>query len=305
MKKFTRKIVVSVLSALCMLFMMLGCMGVVGINAKAETTVVNLTYKSMQYQNNEVNAGKYWTSICFYPDTGDGVSTGNPDGAIAFDFSDLLANTTYTGSENTVSYLPAVHWGWTADFKSSTFCFIYLRTANMPAAGDTVQMKKGAWFVTGGSIDDKYVLAEDINLKFNGTIWETYTPPVETTKVTFTNINSSWNDNTDILNNGMHYTVIHLAGLQTSGYLGQSDDWSDKTYETPQSLGDEGLHFMHCLESNPVSSLQTPELSHSVGSKRPVSRLERRAESFASPRDEACLQGESGMQPRDFCRALT
>ena len=46
----------------------------------------------------------------------------------------------------------------------------------------------------------------------------------------------------------------------------------EKTYETPQSLGDEGLHFMHSLESNPVSSLQTPEevwlpLSHSVGSK--------------------------------------
>ena len=33
----------------------------------------------------------------------------------------------------------------------------------------------------------------------------------------------------------------------------------EKTYETPQSLGDEGLHFMHCLESYPVSSLQTPE----------------------------------------------
>ena len=227
MKKFTRKMVVGVLSALCMLFMMLGCIGVVGINAKAETTVVNLTYKSMQYQNNELNAGKYWTSICFYPDTGDGVSTGNPNGAIAFDFSDLLANTTYTGSENTVSYLPAVHWGWTADFKSSTFCFIYLRTANMPAAGDTVQIKTGAWFVTGGSIDDKYVLAEDINLKFNGTIWETYTPPVETTKVTFTHINSSWNDNTDILNNGIHYTVIHLDGLQTSGYFTQGDDWTE------------------------------------------------------------------------------
>ena len=103
MKKVTKKIVVSVLSALCTLFIVLGCMGVVGINAKAETTVVNLTYKSMQYQNNELNAEKYWTSICFNPDTGDGVSTGNPSGAIAMDFSDLLANTTYTGSENTIS----------------------------------------------------------------------------------------------------------------------------------------------------------------------------------------------------------
>ena len=33
----------------------------------------------------------------------------------------------------------------------------------------------------------------------------------------------------------------------------------EKTYKTPQSSGDEGLHFLHCLESNPVSSLQTPE----------------------------------------------
>ena len=25
----------------------------------------------------------------------------------------------------------------------------------------------------------------------------------------------------------MHYTIIHLAGVQTSGYLGQGDDWSE------------------------------------------------------------------------------
>ena len=47
--------------------------------------------------------------------------------------------------------------------------------------------------------------------------------PVE---VTFTNINSSWNDNSETLGNGMHYTVLHLDGLLTSGYLGQGDDWS-------------------------------------------------------------------------------
>ena len=45
--------------------------------------------------------------------------------------------------------------------------------------------------------------------------------------VTFTNINPTWNNNTDILNNGMYYTVLHLSGVQTSGYLGQGDDWSD------------------------------------------------------------------------------
>ena len=236
MSKITKKITLWVLS-----FLFVVCVTILGINvsftAKAEEspTVVNLTYKSMQYQNNELNAGSYWTSICFYPDTGDGVSTGNPSGSIAADFSDLLAKTTYTGSENTVIYTPACHWGWAMDFKSSTFCFIYLRTVNMPAAGDTVQLKSGAWFVTGGSINDKYVLAEDVNLKFNGTTWEYYVPAVqpeqpdvsEAVPVTFTQINPTWNDNTDILNNGRHYTVLHLSGLQTSGYLGQGDDWSD------------------------------------------------------------------------------
>ena len=34
--------------------------------------------------------------------------------------------------------------------------------------------------------------------------------------------------------------------------------WDHKESDMPpQSSGDEGLHFMHCLESNPVSSLQT------------------------------------------------
>ena len=231
MSKVVRKITLYLVSALCMLCLVVGGVNALSLTAKAETTTVNLTYKSMQYQNNAENAGSYWTSICFTPDTGDGVSTGNPNGAIAADFSDLLANTTYSGSDNTVIYTPACHWGWTMDFKSSTFCFIYLRTVNAPAVGDTVQMKKGAWFVTGGSIDDKYVLAEDINLKFNGATWEVYVPsteaPAETVETTFTHINSTWNDNTDILNNGRHYTVLHLSGLQTSGYLGQGDDWSE------------------------------------------------------------------------------
>ncbi|MBR2646328.1 MAG: hypothetical protein IKD47_02050, partial [Clostridia bacterium] len=152
------------------------------ISVKAETTVVELTYKSMQYQNNYENAGSYWTSVCFNPSVGDGVSTGNASGTIAADFSDLLAKTTYSGSENSIIYNAACHWGWSADTKSSTFSFIYLRTLNAPEVGDTIQMKSGAWFVTGGSIDDKYVLAEDINLKFNGTAWEYYVPVVDNTQ---------------------------------------------------------------------------------------------------------------------------
>lgn len=370
------------------------------ISVKAESTVVELTYKSMQFQNNTENASWYWTSVCFYPSVGDGVSSGNPDGAIAMDFSDLLANTTYRGSENTVSYTPACHWGWATDMKSSTFSFIYLRTVNMPVAGDTIQMKSGAWFVTGGTIDDKYVLAEDINLKFNGTAWETYVPPVDNTKfvteftndgqfvvdyyvgnavsypyeivdgateslpagydgavakigskvnggaayinidftasqipvanvesvvarvyspdytaddqlrinnvggyiaaadlstwrdveipvanitgndgnlgsfafglrdkgtvsdyfyidsitvnmvkpvvpvpVTFTHINSSWNNNSATLGNGMYYTLLHIDGLMSSGYYTQGDDWSDMTAKATINGGESYFSF--------------------------------------------------------------
>ena len=203
MSKVTRKISLWVLS-----FLFVVCVSVLGIHtnlsASAETTVVELTYKSMQFQNNTENAGSYWTSICFNYSVGDGVSTGNPDGAIAADFSDLLAKTTYTGSENTIIYLAACHWGWPMDFESSTFCFIYLRTTNAPVTGDTIQMKRGAWFVTGGNIDDKYVLAEDINLQFNGAAWETYVPAVDNTQFV-----------TEFTNNGQ-FVVGNYNGDATS-----------------------------------------------------------------------------------------
>ena len=62
----------------------------------------------------------------------------------------------------------------------------------------------------------------------------------------------------------------------------------EKTHETPPSSRDEGLLFLHGLESNLEASLQTPQeawlpLGHSVGSKRYPLGLERRAEFFASP----------------------
>ena len=382
------------------------------ISVKAETAVVELTYKSMQYQNNYENAGSYWTSVCFNPSVGDGVSTGNASGAIAADFSDLLAKTTYSGSENSIIYNAACHWGWSADTKSSTFSFIYLRTLNAPEVGDTIQMKSGAWFVTGGSIDDKYVLAEDINLKFNGTAWEYYVPVVDNTQfvteftnngqfvvgnyngdavnypyeiidgsteslsagytgavakigskinggaayinidftasqipaadvesvvarvyspdytaddqlrinnvggyiasadlsnwcdvvipvanitgndgnlgsfafglrdkgtvsdyfyidsitvnmvkppevvsATFTHINSSWNNNSETLGNGMYYTVLHISGLTSSGYYTQGDDWTDMTAKA--TINGEASYFSFC----PASFIAGPNVS--------------------------------------------
>ena len=65
----------------------------------------------------------------------------------------------------------------------------------------------------------------------------------------------------------------------------------EETHETPQSSRDEGLIFLHGLETNHESSLQTEEQAglrwgRSGGSNRSLSRLERRAESLSSPRDE-------------------
>ena len=70
----------------------------------------------------------------------------------------------------------------------------------------------------------------------------------------------------------------------------------ENTHETPQSSRDEGLLLLYGLESNPESSLQTPQeawliLGHTVSSKIYPSRLDRRAVSLASPRDEAWLPG--------------
>ena len=61
----------------------------------------------------------------------------------------------------------------------------------------------------------------------------------------------------------------------------------EKKHEIPSSSRDEALLFLQGLESNPESSLKTPQeaslpLGHSVGSKRYPSQLERRAEFLAS-----------------------
>ena len=79
---------------------------------------------------------------------------------------------------------------------------------------------------------------------------------------------------------------LYLVGNPTLG------PQLEENREEPQSSGDEGLCFLHGLESHPKSSLQNPQeawlpFGHSVGSKRYPSRLETRAEFFASTREEA------------------
>ncbi len=140
--------------------------------AKADDpTVVNLTMENTQYQNNTLNGGKYYTSLCFlHTDEPSvfGVSSGSSTGA---DFSDILSKTTYTGSANTVSYINAYAYGWGANTSSKTFRFIYIVTANAPTAGDKIEIEAGAWFITGGTINEKYVLSSKITMIFGGTQW--------------------------------------------------------------------------------------------------------------------------------------
>jgi len=161
------------------------------MSVKAETAVVELTFNTLGLnggENNDNTFGdnKYYTCIRFTT----GVFSGDASGA--FDFSDLTEKASYVGSGNTDGqwgFAPA-YSKWPQGYKNdAVFNFIYLWTANKPASDDTIAMKAGSYFTFSGTFadgsgacDDKYVLAEDINLKFNGTAWETYVPVVDNTQ---------------------------------------------------------------------------------------------------------------------------
>lgn len=246
MSKILRKTTLWVLSLLFAL-----CISILGIHtsfsAKAEdtSTVVNLTFNALglnggENNDNTIVSGRYLTAIRF----NQGVLTGSTDKNTAvYDYSNVTENAVFTG-EGEYGFVPGAT-KWALGYKTdAVFNFIYLWTANQPVANDTLVMKANSYFIMQGTMadgtlcNDKYVLVEDINLKFNGTAWEVYTPneeppveppvvePTENVSVMFTHINSSWNDNTETFANGTHYTVLHLDGLLTSGYLGQGDDWS-------------------------------------------------------------------------------
>ncbi|MBP5467304.1 MAG: hypothetical protein J6Y43_07075, partial [Clostridia bacterium] len=180
MKVATKRFLLGILAAVFAI-----CVGfIISGNAHSaayadDATVINLTMQNTQYQNNAENAGAYYTSLCFLHTDNHaeyGVSTGNYTSGTTPDYSDILSKTVYTGSENTVLYRSAVFWGWAADTKSSTFRFIYIGTVNAPAAGDRITISAGAWFITGGTINDKYVISTDIILEFDGSAWVYYAP---------------------------------------------------------------------------------------------------------------------------------
>ena len=217
-----------------------------------EYAIENLTFASLGLNGGENNdgtivSGRYLTAVRFTT----GVLSGSTDAeTAAYDYSNLIENTTYSG-DNEWGFAPAAT-KWAAGYKNdAVFNFLYFYTANQPAQGDMVTMKAGAYFTMSGTTtegtacDDKYILTQDVVFTYNGTAWSIYTPPVEivTTPVTFTNINSSWNNNSETYGNGMYYTVLHLEGLLTSGYLGQGDDWSEMLANATINGGESYFNF--------------------------------------------------------------
>ncbi len=198
-----------------------------------EPTVINLKFHNMQFQNNYQNGTNYCTSLCFLhsDDSEYGVSSGDVTSENLADFSNLLANTTYTGSENSVKYWTANTWGWPANTKSSTFRFIYLVTTAAPQTDDVVKINEGAWFVTGGTINDKYVISKDINLRFNGTAWEYFIEYTEK-EIAFNKINSTWNNYEYNLQNYTRYSLLEFTGGVSSGHHGEGMDMSNLVENT-------------------------------------------------------------------------
>ena len=77
----------------------------------------------------------------------------------------------------------------------------------------------------------------------------------------------------------------------------QTSCQNSRKNEIPPSSQDEALLFLQGLESNPESSLKTPQeaslpLGYSIDYKRYPSQLERRAEFFASTRGRPDFPGE-------------
>ena len=190
MSKVTRKIALWGLSLLFVL-----CVSILGIhtsfsaNAEDAPTVVNLTFNALglnggENNDNTIVSGRYLTAIRF----NQGVLTGstNADTAV-YDYSNVTENAVFTG-EGEYGFVPGAT-KWALGYKTdAVFNFIYLWTANQPVSGDTLLMKAGSYFIMSGTMadgtacNDKYVLAQDINVKFNGTAWEYYVPVVDNTQ---------------------------------------------------------------------------------------------------------------------------
>ncbi len=193
------------------------------ISVKAETTTVNLTFNALGLNGGENNDsgivdGRYLTTIRF----NQGVLTGSTDAnTAAYDYSNLKENAVFMG-EGDFGFAPGAT-KWAAGYKTDAlFNFIYLWTANAPASGDTLLMKAGSYFTMSGTMsddtvcNDKYVLAEDINMQFNGTAWEYYVPVVEPeyaiVNLTFGSLGLNGIENNDgTIVNGRYLTAVRFT----------------------------------------------------------------------------------------------
>ena len=232
MSKITRKIALWGLSLLFVL-----CVSILGIhtrflaNAEDTPTVVNLTFNALglnggENNDNTIVSGRYLTAIRF----NQGVLTGstNADTAV-YDYSNVTENAVFTG-EGEYGFVPGAT-KWALGYKTdAVFNFIYLWTANAPVSGDTLLMKAGSYFTMSGTMadgtacNDKYVLAQDINVKFNGTAWEYYVPVVEaeSVKVTFAGVHSYWNN---YFFSDAYCSIVEFSG--GIGVGGLDGDYSD------------------------------------------------------------------------------
>ena len=193
----------------------------VNMKETVQTTAVTFTHINSSWNDNTatMDNGMHYTVLHFDGLLSSGYFTQGDD------WSEMMANSTINGGASYFNFCPASYIAG-PDKEAN---FIILFTAQAPTEGDEFVVKAGATFKVGGNDTNVYELANDINIKFNGTAWEVFEPtpaPQDNVAVTFTHINSTFNNNTTVVA-GMYYTVLHLDGVQTSGYFTQGDEWTE------------------------------------------------------------------------------
>ena len=148
-----------------------------------ETTAVTLTGVH-SYWNNYFFSDMYCSILEF----SGGIAVGNIDG----DYTEIYAQMTLDGQPLDTANFSFICRAWIDGQGES----MLMRWVTNPSAGAILYIPAGARFTNGSADPALYVIAADAYLQFNGTTWELYTPPAapETISVSFTNINSTWNN---------------------------------------------------------------------------------------------------------------
>jgi len=181
------------------------------VNMK-ETTKVAFTDINA-FWNNYAFSDTYCSILNF----SGGIVTGNIDG----NYTDVLAKATIDGQPIDSANLSFICRAWLDGAADS----IVMRWVTLPASGAIFCIPAGARFTNGSSDANVYEFAADMYLQLNGTVWQPYTPPVEPEmlSVTYTNINSTWNN---YAYDDAYCTFLHFDG-GISGNGGLDADFSD------------------------------------------------------------------------------